>query len=48
MLPGIMYRAEFEVTEAQPEKKRFKVRTSVVSPGGGDLFTDGEAWLRVR
>ncbi len=48
MLPDTLYRAQFEVTEAQPEKKRFKVRTSVLNPESGELFTDGEAWLRVR
>jgi acyl dehydratase len=48
LLPDNQYRAEFEVIEAQPEKKRFKVRTTIVSPETGDLMTDGEAWLRVR
>lgn len=48
MLPGTEYRAEFEVIEALPEKKRFRVRTCIVLPLSREIFTDGEAWLRVR
>jgi acyl dehydratase len=48
LLPGNTYLAQFEVIEALPEKKRFKVQTTILNPKSGDLMTDGEAWLRVR
>lgn len=43
MYVGINYEAVFEVTEANHEKHRAKVRTTVVDPATGDLTIEGEA-----
>jgi acyl dehydratase len=48
LVTDTIYRAEFLVIDGGQEKKRFKVRTTIVSPENNEILTDGEAWLRVR
>jgi acyl dehydratase len=48
MMVELMYLAHFEVVEAFPEKKRFKVQTRILDFLGSEVLVDGDAWLRVR
>ena len=42
------YEARFLVVEAIPQKKRFKVKTSIYTQNTSELVLEGEAWLRIR
>jgi hypothetical protein len=48
MFAEIKYEARFLVVEAIPQKKRFKVKTSIYTQNTSELVLEGEAWLRIR